>query len=127
MKIPLPWAIPPITGNRVRGNPYARAKEVAVAHMEARIAINQAKPRAVVGAEVTLHYRPKNRQRRDADGLFPTLKVVQDALVKAGVLPDDSWVCVPAATCRIHEPIKGEPAEMWVELDVLTEYDEAAS
>jgi hypothetical protein len=30
-------------------------------------------------------------------------------------LPDDSWVHVPAATCRIHPP-NGEPAAMWLEL-----------
>ena len=26
--IPLPWPKPPLTGNRTRGNPYARASEV---------------------------------------------------------------------------------------------------
>jgi hypothetical protein len=47
--------------------------------------------------------------------MYPTLKVVEDALVLEGVLPDDSWVCVPSATCRIHEPDGIGPA-MWVEL-----------
>jgi hypothetical protein len=47
--------------------------------------------------------------------MFPTLKVVQDALVLCAVIPDDSWVSVPSATCRIHEP-NGEPAAMWLEL-----------
>lgn len=120
--IPLPWSRPPLTGNRTRGNPYARAGEVKTAKAEASAAIGRAKPRHVVAADVTLHFRPSTRQRRDADGLFPTLKVCQDALVLRGVLPDDSWVCVPAATCRIHPP-NGEPAAMWLELDVITEYE----
>ena len=78
--------------------------------------VRAAKPAAVIGAEVTLHFRPKDKRRRDADGLAPTLKVVLDALVTEGVLPDDSWVHVPAATCRIHPP-NGEPAAMWLTLE----------
>ena len=124
ISIPLPWERPPLTGNRTRGNPYARANEVRQAKDAAQWAIRACRVRAIVGAEVTLHYRPKTRQRRDADGLFPTLKVVQDALVAEGVLPDDSWVCVPSATCRIHEP-DGEP-RMWVELTVIREFDPPA-
>ena len=118
--IPLPWGRPPLTGNRTRGNPYARAKEVDDAFRIASFAICQAGPRPTVGANVTLHYRPKDRRRRDADGMFPTLKACLDALVKTGVLPDDSWVHVPAATCRIHPP-NGEPAAMWVTLDPIQE------
>lgn len=124
--IPLPWPKPPLTGNRTRGNPYARANEVKEAKGEARIAIRYAQVRPIVGANVALHYQAPTFHRRDADGLFPTLKVCQDALVAEGILPDDSFVCVPAATCHIHEP-NGEPASCWLELDVLTEYDERPS
>lgn len=121
--IGLPWVIPPLTGNRTRGNPYARATEVKCAKEDAAHAIHAANPRAIAGANITLHYRPATRHRRDADGLFPTLKVCQDALVAEGVLPEDSWVTVPAATCRIHPP-NGQPAAMWLELDVLTELED---
>lgn len=123
--IPLHWTKPPLTGNRTRGNPFARANEVKAALDHARIAVRAAKVRPIVGAEVTLHFRPANRQRRDADGLFPTLKVAQDALVQEGVLPEDSWVTIPAATCRIHPP-NGEPAAMWLELSDITEFEESA-
>lgn len=116
--IPLPWVKPPLTGNRTRGNPYARANEVKQALNEARLAVRAAKPAPVFTAEVTLHFRPKDRRRRDADGLFPTLKVCQDALVLEGVLIDDSWQSVPAATCRIHPPVG--PAECWLELSEVT-------
>jgi hypothetical protein len=113
--IPLPWSRPPLTGNRVRGNPYARANEVKAAKRVAVRAITDRNPDPLIGAEVTLHFRPATRHRRDADGLAPTLKVCLDAIVECGVLPDDSWVHVPAATCRIHPP-NGEPAAMWLEL-----------
>ena len=119
--IPLPWDKPPLTGNRTRGNPYARAAEVKRAKTDAEWAFDGPIP-AIVGAEVTLHYRPKDRRRRDADGLAPTLKVCLDALVSSGVLPDDSWVHVPAATCRIHPPTD-EPAAMWLELTNIHDYE----
>lgn len=113
--IPLPWSRPPLTGNRTRGNPYARANEVATAKAAAIIAIRQARPTPVERAEITLHYRPANAILRDADGLFPTYKVAQDALVHCGVIPADDFRHVPAATCRIHEPTD-EPAAMWMEV-----------
>lgn len=120
--IPLPWPKPPLTGNRTRGNPYARANEVKVAKAEAVAAIRATNPRPVVGANVALHFRPKDKRRRDADGLFPTLKVCQDALVECGVLPDDSWVSVPAATCKIHPPTS-EPAGCWLVLSNVHEFN----
>jgi Holliday junction resolvase RusA-like endonuclease len=121
--VELPWDKPPLSGNRTRGNPHARANEVKQAKEQAQQAVREAKIRPIVGAEIVLNYRPATRQRRDADNLAPTLKVCQDALVAEGVLPDDSWVCVPAATLRIHPPTTGQPAYMWLELAVLTEYE----
>lgn len=120
--IPLPWPKPPLTGNRTRGNPYARAAEVKQAKTEAQWAIRAANHPPIVGANVTLHFRPKDRRRRDSDGMAPTLKVCLDALVAEGVLPDDSWVHVPASTNHIHPPTD-EPPAMWVELDIVREYD----
>jgi hypothetical protein len=94
---------------------------VRVAKAQAIAAIGFRWP--VVAADVTLHFRPSTKHRRDADGMYPTLKVCQDALVLQGVLPDDSWVHVPAATYRIHPP-NGEPAAMWLELSNVTHYDQ---
>ncbi len=119
--VPLPWSAPPLTGNRTRGNPYARAKEVDDAKTAAVTAIRAARIRPVERAEITLHFRPATWHRRDADGMFPTLKVAQDALVICGALThDDSMRYVPAATCRIHPP-NGEPAAMWLELQPIEE------
>lgn len=111
--VALHWQTPPLSGNRTRGNPIVRAREVEAAKQAARIDIRAAKLKPMTGAEVYLHYRPKNRQRRDADNLAPTLKVCQDALVLEGLLPDDSWVCVPRCGMEIHEPTD-EPPAMWL-------------
>lgn len=113
--IPLPWTNPPLSGNRTRGNPHARANEVAEAKLVARVAIRAAGVAPMVGANITLHLRVATKHRRDADNLGPTLKVVQDSLVLEGVLPDDSWVHVPRSACQIHAP-NGQPAAMWIEL-----------
>jgi hypothetical protein len=69
--IRLPWPKPPLTGNRTRGNPYARAVEVKATVEGAQYAIRAAKPKPMVGANVTLHFRPKDRRRRDADAHVP--------------------------------------------------------
>lgn len=116
--VPLPWSNPPLSGNRTRGNPHARAEEVKTAKEQARWAIRAARLPKLAGANITLCLRVGDMRRRDADNLAPTLKVCQDALVLEGVLPDDSWVCVPSATCRILPPAS-EPAAMWLAVESL--------
>lgn len=120
--ITLPWSKPPLAQND-RQHHMVKAKAFAKALEEARAAIRQARTLPVVGANVTLHYRVKDRRRRDPDGIAPTLKACLDALVAEGVLPDDSWVCVPAVTCRIHPPIRDMPPAMWLTLDTITHYN----
>ena len=117
--IPLPWPKPPLTSNRTRGNPYARAKEVAAARDAARWAIRGLRLAVTPPVEVSLHLRVATKHRRDSDGLYPTLKAVLDALVLEQVLPDDSWQYVPATRCAIHAP-NGQPAAMWAEIRPLT-------
>lgn len=121
--IPLPWEKPPLTGNRTRGNVYARAAEVKLAKEQAIVAVARVCRTRLVGADVTLHFRPKDKRRRDADGLAPTLKVCLDALVLQCVLPDDSWVHVPRVSCEIHPPTD-EPAAMWLQLDNIHHFEE---
>lgn len=119
LTVPLLWTRPPLSGND-RGHTRYRAPHIVAAHDSAAADIRRAKLPRLAGAEVTLHWRIPDRRRRDADNLAPTLKVVLDALVRAKVLPDDSWVHVPSASCRIHEPSDAGPA-MWVELEPLGE------
>lgn len=124
IRIDLPWTSPPISQND-RQHHHVKAKAVALALAEARMAVRVAQVEPIVGAVVTLHYRAPDRCRRDADNLAATLKVTQDALVKEGVLPDDSWVCVPKSGCHIHPP-SGPPA-MWVSLEEITYYEEPSA
>lgn len=115
--IPLSWTSPPLSGNRVRGNPFVAAKKTEAALTEARWAIRAKVRHAWDGpVEITLHFRVKDNRRRDADNCFPTLKVVQDALVQEGALIDDGWEHVRRASVQIHEP-NGGPAAMWLAVE----------
>lgn len=121
------WQRPPLRSND-RRSWQAQARAFKVALDEARWCIRAAKPTPVVGANVTLHYRPHSKRRQDPDGFAPTLKACLDALVQteiAGrtVLPDDCWPHVEVAACQLHAP--GEPAALWLTLDTLTDWDAA--
>lgn len=120
--IPLPWTAPPVTQNDRNDRRTGGARKIAAALEEARWAVRAARLDPIVGAVVTLHWRIPDRRRRDADNLAPTLKVVQDALVKEAVLADDSWMSVPRSGCEIHPPT-GEPAAMWLTLTDVTPYE----
>jgi Holliday junction resolvase RusA-like endonuclease len=120
--IPLPWTSPPISQND-RQHHHVKAKAVAAALVEARLAIRAAQIAPIVGAEITLHYRVPDKRRRDADNLAVTLKAAQDALVAEGVIPRDDWVHVPRSGCEIHPPSAEGPA-MWLELSDVMEFEE---
>lgn len=113
--IPLPWTTPPITQNGLRRLHYmVEARLKADALGVARHAIHAAHLKPMAGANVVLHWRMADRRRQDGDGAAPTLKVCLDALVKEGVLPDDSWVEVPHSGVTTHPPIKGQPGALWL-------------
>ena len=123
--IPLFWKAPPVTQND-RQHHHVKARAVARALAEARLAIRAARVTPILGANVTLHYRVPDLRRRDADNLAVTLKVAQDALVAEGILPRDDWVHIPRSSQQIHPPSDEGPA-LWLELEVLTEYDGGAA
>lgn len=115
--IALPWTAPPLTQNGLRRTHHmAEAKAKAHALHEARYMIRAANVAPMAGAIVILHWRMPDRRRRDGDGAAPTLKVCLDALVKEGVLHDDSWVEVPHSGVTTHAPIKGKPGALWLSL-----------
>lgn len=122
LTVPLPWTKPPLGANDRNDRRTGGYRKIAAAKEQAGWAIKAAHIHPIVGANIVLHWLIPNRGRRDPDNLAPTMKVCLDALVAQGILPDDSWVHVPAATCRIHPP-DGLPAAMWLTLDVLTEYE----
>lgn len=124
--IPLPWTSPPLMQND-RQHWATKARAFGSAKNEARWAIRAARVKPIVGAEVQLHYRVPDRRVRDTDGPAPTLKACLDALVAEGVLPDDSWVCVPASGIRFHPPVKGVGPALWIELTKITHFQKDAS
>jgi crossover junction endodeoxyribonuclease RusA len=115
--IPLPWKAAPLTQNGLRRmHHHAEAKAKRAALAEARWAIRAERLELMPGAIVILHWQMPDRRRRDGDGAAPTLKVVLDALVAEGVLPDDSWIHVPHSGVTCHPPVKGQPGALWLEL-----------
>lgn len=113
-RLDLPWPAPPLTKNRVRRMHYqAEAKERRrVVEAVTWIARNRIEP--MVGAIVTLHWRMPDKRRRDGDGADPTKAACIDGLVRAGVLPDDSWVHVPHSGVTCHPPEPGKPGALWL-------------
>ena len=120
--IPLPWTKPPLSQNDRNERNRGGARKIAEAKTQARWAIRAANVTPIVGCNITLHYRVPDRRRRDADNLAVLLKACQDALVDEGVIPRDDWVCVPHSGQTIHPPSDEGPA-LWLELDVLSEYE----
>lgn len=123
--VKLPWTAPPLTQNGLRRMHFqAEAKAKATALAEARWAVKAARLNFMPGAIVILNWQQPDRRRRDGDGAAPTLKVCLDALVKEGILHDDSWVEVPHSGVTCHAPIKGKPGALWL---VLTDPDVGAA
>jgi hypothetical protein len=118
--IPLPWDAPPITQNQLRRMHFqAEANAKRCALLEARSAIRAKGLPFMAGAIVILHWRMPDKRRRDGDGAAPTLKVCLDALVKEGVLHDDSWVEVPHSGITTHAPIPKQPGAMWLSVSPI--------
>jgi hypothetical protein len=124
----LPWATPPLTANQVRRlHPMREAALRRDALNEARWAIRAARLAPRVVAEVVLHWRMPDNRRRDGDGAGPTLKVVLDALVHEGVLPDDSWAHVRHSGVTVWPPQPKMPGSLWVEIrEPAVEQEEAS-
>lgn len=113
IRIDLPWSSPPLSANqRMHWAPKARTVQ-EVRRTTWALARNTKPPRAD-RLVITLHYRPKDRRRRDAHNLYPMVKACVDGLVDAGVVPDDDTEHVSTPEPVIHPP-NGQPA-IWLEI-----------
>ena len=65
---------------------------------------------------VSFHWQPKDNRRRDSDNPIATAKVCFDAIVDAGLVPDDTPEHMVKLMPIIHPAIKGEPARCWLEI-----------
>ncbi len=57
--------------------------------------------------EVTLHYAPPDKRRRDQDNLVPTSKACVDGIVRAGIVKDDSPEYIDHKMPVIDDPNAG--------------------
>lgn len=86
--------------NSGHGDKYARNQVVQDVKEDVRWLANGATPVATpCTIDVTLVQR--TRQRRDPDNIPPLSKPIIDAIVAAGVVPDDSFKHVAAVTYRV--------------------------
>lgn len=67
---------------------------------------------------VGLHYRPKERRRRDADNLSPVLKAACDGLVDAGLVTDDTPDLMTKLMPAIHPVEKGQGGAIWLTIEI---------
>lgn len=58
---------------------------------------------------VELHYVPRDKRRRDPLNLVATLKPIEDGIVDAGVIPDDTPTYLTPVMPVIHEPNSKSP------------------
>lgn len=111
----LPYDKPPLSLNDRGQTPGSRARRSAIA---AQIKADVTKLARNIGSHdwvhVRLHYRPKDRRRRDADNLVATLKPCLDGLVAAGVIPDDTPAHLDWSAPRIHEPTPDRKPLLWL-------------
>ena len=81
-----------------------KAKMVAKWRQETKEALVEAGVPPCGRVKATLIYIPATRRRRDPDNLVASFKPAVDALVDAGVVPDDTEEFVERVWPRILEP-----------------------
>lgn len=85
----LPWTAPPLSLND-RGHWRVKAKKTAHARALVTLTTRGNLVPRLAACDVVLTYNPRDKRRRDADNLVALLKVACDAIVDAGVVPDDT-------------------------------------
>lgn len=88
--IRLPWKKQPLSLNDRYGNPKVRGLAIKAVREKGEQLVRAAGIPPAQRVRVTLTYFPRDRRRRDEDNLVATSKVLCDAIVRAGVVPDDT-------------------------------------
>lgn len=63
---------------------------------------------------VELHYAPRDQRRRDPLNLVATLKPIEDGIVDAGIVPDDTPEWVVPTMPVIDPPTRGQHGRIYV-------------
>lgn len=122
--LPLPYGRRlPLTANQARSRAHYRTQHRVKLEVHADVATLVAAHRIppLAGADLLLTWRLPDRVRRDCDGMTWVLKACSDALVRAGVLPDDDWRYVRETTMRVIPPVKGVEGKMWLTIATTEE------
>jgi crossover junction endodeoxyribonuclease RusA len=107
-RLELPHVAPPLTLNQ-------RLHWAAANRIKRQLAVDvgwllvQQRVPALDHASIWLEWTPVASRRRDSDNLEPTRKTVIDAIVSAGLLPDDTSEYVTRPENLIHPPTKHLP------------------
>lgn len=112
-KIDLSFPTPPLTSNQ-RLHWSRRATLTRTIRHETGLRTAHLGP-LTPPIRVGLHYRPRDRRRRDADNLVPTLKACCDGLVDARLVPDDTPDLMTKEMPTIHPP--DGPAACWLVIE----------
>lgn len=115
--VDLPWSRPPLSLND-RQNWRVKARNTADVRQQVAWAVRAAGVPSLPSCGVILTYAPRDARRRDADNLVATLKVACDAMVDAGVVPDDTPDLMRKEMPRIAAPVKG--GRLWLTITDLT-------
>lgn len=114
--VQLPWTKPPLSMNdRMHWAPKAKIT-AGIRRDTHMLADDNRLPRGLTHVTVALHYRPRDRRRRDTDNLMPVLKACCDGLVDYGLVPDDTPTYMAKRMPLIDEPQKGAGGAMWLEV-----------
>jgi crossover junction endodeoxyribonuclease RusA len=97
-----------------------KAKKVAQVRKDACLSARAAHIPHCSRISVELHYAPRDMRRRDPLNLVATLKPVEDGLVDAGVVPDDTPQYVLPTMPVVDAPIHGKHGRIYV---VIREID----
>lgn len=112
-RLDLPYRTPPLSLNGARGNHYAQARTVKQVRQLAHLQCLAQKIPALGRCTIELHYAPTDNRRRDPHNLVATLKSIEDGIVDAGVVPDDTPEYVPPTT-PVIDPPTGKPGRLYV-------------
>lgn len=112
----LSFTRPPLSENQRFGHWAQKAKLVRAVRSEAKLRAKHLKIGPLDGCTVELHYQPRDKRRRDADNLIPTLKALCDGLVDAGIVPDDTPDYMTKKMPKIHPAATGRAGHMWLEI-----------
>lgn len=111
-RVDLPFTAP-ISLNG-RGHWQTRARQIAHIRRGSLLVIRAARVPALPRISVELHYAPRDRRRRDPLNLVATLKPLEDAIVDAGVVPDDTPAFVLPTMPVIDPPTGASRGALYV-------------